>query len=417
MNTLLSPLRLHAAHAFRCVLPSESSSLMNQIGLSRYRKTLLSQPWQINAKRGLLTTTLSDPGMLSMLPANIMTALHATGMPWIVTLPATALLIRSTLVYPIVRRRRKNLTKLALLQPLVDARISHRVLSDQWAQSSKFKSSQIFGDKDRATRNIRFARHIEEIRLERYFRIPTARYTSKVVPILILLAVSEGVRRVCGMDRGLLSILFGPFQPYIEKVLTSVRNATQMEVTVGREGETRTELFGHTIEMMYKDFHADTWMQPSMREGGLPWCPDLTQPDATHVLPVVFSATFFASVWFSPKEVKRGSFYSQSESSGTQSGPSGKPADTSSNDKPRRTFWQKFMLGMAVVSLVPAWNMPTALVWYFISNMAVSRLQTRHLNMKFPITVPPLACKTRARMMSATDKLDLRPVLGPSRRP
>ncbi|KAG8623162.1 hypothetical protein KVT40_008138 [Elsinoe batatas] len=417
MNTLLSPLRLHAANACRYALPAESCSLMSQHGLIRNRKTLLSQPWQIHAKRGLLTTTLSDPGLLSILPANIMTALHTTGLPWIVTLPATALLIRSTLVYPTVRRRRKNLTKLALLQPLVDARISHKVLSDQWAQASKFKSSQYFGDKPRATRNIRRARHAEEIRLERYFRIPTDRVLSKVVPILILLAVSEGVRRVCGMDRGLLSILFGPFQPYIEKVLTSVMNATQIEVTVDREGETRTELFGHTIEMMYNDFHADTWMQPSLREEGLPWCPDLTQPDATHVLPVVFSATFFASIWFSPKEVKRGSFYSQSESSGTQSGPSGKPADTDSNDRTRRTFRQKFMLGMAVVSIVPAWNMPTALVWYFIFNMAVSRLQTRHVNMRFPITVPPLACKTRARMMSTTDKLDLRPVLGQSRRP
>ncbi|TKX18854.1 inner membrane-like protein [Elsinoe australis] len=425
MSAPISPLRRHGLGVVQSAKPLST--------LPKVLQYLTRPPLQQNVqRRGLLTTTLSDPGWLSNVPANFMTAVHTAGVPWLIALPASALIIRTSLVFPIVKRRRRNLTKLALLQPLIDARISQKVLKEQWTQSSKFKSGEFFGDKQRARRNIQWLKGTEERRLERYFSIPTARYMSKIIPILILITVSEGVRRLCGMSRGLLSILFGPFQPYIDRGVKWMVNTVapnrdilsraqetpldpDQEHEVTKDMNVRQALYYWTTKN-YNDFNTNSWTQASLREEGFPWCKDLTRPDPTHVLPVVFSATFFASIWFSPKEVKKGSFYSQSGPQASDNEKGAEQTPTTPEEKPKRTFWQKIMLGVSVLSIIPAWNMPVALVWYFIFNMGVSRLQTRHVNLMFPITVPPLACRTRARMMSSTDKLDLSPVLSKVRR-
>ncbi|PNS14575.1 hypothetical protein CAC42_2632 [Sphaceloma murrayae] len=344
-----------------------------------------------------------------------MSLVHGAGVPWLLALPATALTIRTFLIYPIINRRRRNLSKLALLQPLVDARISHYILQTQWTRVSKFVEPGSFTTKAR----VRSKRRREELELEKHFRIPTARFMSKIIPILILLTVTEGLRRLCGTQRGLLSILLGPVQPYISRAVTQIVEA------VSQDGEEEDEEFqwlgapdpdaGEILQKglhfayrevlaNYTDFQTDTWLEPSLEKEGLPWCQDLTQPDPQHILPVIFSSAFFASIFFSPKEVKRGTFYnsSTSQQGGARSANSGNT--TNEGSSPKRTKLQKLMLGVSVLSIVPAWNMPVALLWYYIFNIAISRLQTRRVNMKFPITVPPLACSRRAQMMSSLGK-------------
>ncbi|KAF2155535.1 hypothetical protein K461DRAFT_290557 [Myriangium duriaei CBS 260.36] len=380
-------------------------------------------------RRGLLTTALADPGILSALPANLMAGLYETGIPWLVVFPLSALAIRSIFIYPRYQRQRRiNQTRAAMLQPLVDAEISNAMLRERWSKQSRFTGIGGLVQQVQRRRAISKFRSTIVKQLEEDFNTPTWPWISRIIPLLILLAVSEGVRRLCGSKDGLLSILGGPFQRIIAWIATPVTSLASglWSFTFARTASTQPDsptldatlniadhdhaqtpahensqtlvqkLFGTFFERA--DFYeSSTWTQTSLRSAGFSWCQDLTAPDPYKILPAIFSATFFASIWFNPGTPKEGNFYS--DESPKQAAP-----------KPKRTLLQKVFLGIAALSIFPAMNMPCALLWYFISNIAVSRLQMGRLMSKFPVLHPPVACKRPPMMASRSDRLDFEPL-------
>ena len=355
------------------------------------------------SRRGILTTTLSDPGFLAALPANLMAGIHEVGLPWLVALPLSAVAIRTAFIYPWFQKaRRRNQAKLAMMHSLVDAEVSQTMTSRMMDPSFRERAKSPFAailQKREATKT----RTAIQRRLEKEYKAPTRPWSSKIVPVLILLTVSEAVRRFCGSERGLLGILCGPFQPVIEWIAKpvngiiayftgpSIDDVHDTDPSVDGTSDSVLKATPQSFMQRRDDFQTATWTQQSMRTAGLPWCRDLVAPDPYKILPVLFSATFFASIWFSPGAEPPQNFYGSS--------PQQSPQKTT---KPKRTFWQKVFLGLSVVSVIPAIQMPCALLVYFISNIAVNRLQTAWLLRIFPIIWPPLACAQRPTILSRT---------------
>lgn len=364
-------------------------------------------------RRTFLTTTIADPGFLSVIPANLIAGLSHAGLPWLIAIPLSALTIRTLFIYPRYQLlRRKNQAKAAMLQPLVDAQISNANLRRTWDEGSRFVgldwTSQL-----RRRRQISKLKNSIQRKIETEFNIPTFNWMSRIVPILILLAASEGLRRLCGSDRGLLSMLLGPLRPLLTKIAALFKGRADMSIQVeeddrldDRQDGTSTFAHAHSVAdsgflATRDDFATVTWFQESLKTTGFSWCQDLTAPDPQKILPAVFSATFFASVWFNPGQKDAGNFYATDASN-----MAGNDASSRST-KPRRTFWQKVYLGIAALSIFPAVQMPCALLWYFMSNIIVSRLQTSHLLRRIPIIPPPVGCAQRPLMSTRSDKLDI----------
>ncbi|GAM82962.1 hypothetical protein ANO11243_009480 [Dothideomycetidae sp. 11243] len=366
-----------------------------------------------------------------------MAGMAETGVPWLVVLPLSAFMIRSALIYPRFQRdRRKNLVKLAMLQPLVDAEISVENLKKDWSKPSRFVGLDFYVQRQHRRKIARLRNRIQD-RFEREFKAPTYRWASKIVPVLILLTVSEGVRRLCGAHSGLLTILTGPFHPYIAWAAEPVVDLVSRLVSFSTKSESQPEaqsehdlehldgtsagatdhqsnllespastsgtesLFGTFLEQKI-DFLTSSWAQDSMRTAGFAWCKDLTATDPYKILPFLFSGTFFASIWFSPGATDAGNFYSEQQNSATST------HDTPAKAKPKRTFWQKVFLGLSAVSVFPAMTMPCAMLWYFIGNIAVSRIQMARLVQRYPIHPPPAACTRRPMMSSKLDQLNMK---------
>ncbi|KAG9752627.1 hypothetical protein KCU75_g13132, partial [Aureobasidium melanogenum] len=124
------------------------------------------------------------------------------------------------------------------------------------------------------------------------------------------------------------------------------------------------------------------WFDPTLLTEGFSWCPDLTASDPTLILPVIFSSTFFASIYFAPRI----------QGTVTTTG------SKSESERAKPTNAQRIMMTIATLSIIPALHMPAGLLLYFISNMVTNNLQSRWLTYTKPIYPAPTACKRPVRM-------------------
>lgn len=125
--------------------------------------------------------------------------------------------------------------------------------------------------------------------------------------------------------------------------------------------------------------HANTpWFDPTLMTEGFFWCPDLTTSDPTFILPIMFSSTFIASIYFAPRIA-------------------GAATSTGRENTSNPTNAQRIGLTIATLSFIPALQMPAGLLLYFISNMVVNNVQSRWLAYTKPIHPAPTACKRPVR--------------------
>lgn len=182
---------------------------------------------------------------------DVLAGLHAsTGLPWLLTLPLTALIVRSTFVLPLAIWSRINLQRTASIRPLLLAWqpiIMNRVVKE---------NVRLGPDTCRKLAEL----NMKEKRTELFQTFGVTRW-SAFAPLLqlpVFLLVVETIRRMCGQKSGLLGFI-------AEKIGANS---------------------GHTASIPVEGSMA--------AEGGL-WFPDLLVPDPMLILPATLSALLYAN--------------------------------------------------------------------------------------------------------------------------
>jgi len=246
---------------------------------------------------------------------------------------------------------------------------------------------------------------------EKEFGVRSRKWSVRILSLVILLIVSEGLRRVCGLREGLVGLLLGRFKPYLAGEEARRLNEDH------ESSNYRTLNDNHVIPLEHNNLQSfitsrvdykegTSWLLPSLRNGGLPWSEDLTSPDKYKILPLLFSGSLFYSLWTAQNEAERQRTEQNTSSpEKTQTGEAKVINDEKLQVKKApdsKYTWQKgFISIVSGLSLIPAWDMPCALLIYFISNLAIGKLQSQHVMLKYPVIRPPQACKTRARLMTS----------------
>ena len=376
---------------------------------------------------------------LDIVPVACMEAVHSTGLPWFAAIPISAVLIRSLFIYPLFQRPlREKLVERAQVQPLQDARMSiHRRAIDR-TTSRKRKNS--------AVRVVNmFFKSVEtrhDIQRSLFDRIPVGH---RFMMFLTTIWVSDSLRKLMGAKEGLLKFILGPLDWTLswlvpsalteanpgESIKTASSNSAPNQVTsqvpldrfqfpTGNQevqfptdtkdfwsstgtaqgaasdtaqnaaSNTAQDAASHAAEVTLTavaDHVNSVWFDPTLVTEGFSWCPDLTASDPTMILPIVFSSTFFASIYFAPRI------------QGTTTSTRGNEAA----ERPKATNGQRIMMTVAMLSIIPALQMPAGLLLYFLSNMITNNFMSRWLAYTRPIHPAPTACKRPVRMQRFKD--------------
>lgn len=331
--------------------------------------------------------------LVSVIPAGAMEALHSTGLPWFIVLPLSAVLIRSALVYPFFQKPlRKNMIERMSNQPLVDAKMSLYKRQLRKAHVSTFSERLSLILKKWATQ-----RYLNQ-EIWNHPPIPWKRAAS----FLTLIAASDAIRRLCGANQGLLKFVLGPVDwigswilpgggaapasvpPPGSQPIAPIPNAAPIPTATPSGYDTlladtnieaaheagADQILQQAVEKGHINIDSP-WFDPSLLTGGFPWAPDLTLADPTLVLPFLFSGSLFASIYYSPR--------------------------IGGQNQGKATNLQRIMMTVAMLTIVPALQMPTALLMYYTTNIWVSAFQTRWLSYIMPYRPSPLACKRPVR--------------------
>ncbi|CAD0113609.1 unnamed protein product [Aureobasidium uvarum] len=341
------------------------------------------------------------PDYVALMPVACLDSLHSTGLPWFAAIPLSAVLIRSLLIYPLFQRPlREKLVARAQLQPLVDANMSivKRIL---YRRTSK-GTQKSMAHKLNLTVNSWRIRNRTQDAMSAHSRL----YGHRLLMFLTTIVVSDGLRRMMGAKEGLLKFVLGPLDWTLSWLVPSSLTETspgEAEVSVAspvfnpltntgldglseHQGLSATEIAQDATSGLAQEAsiavagHLNSaWFDPTLLTEGFSWCPDLTASDPTMLLPVVFSGTFLASIYFAPRI------------QGTVTG-------SKVDERAKPTNGQRIMMTVAMLSIIPALHMPTGLLLYFISNMVTNNLQSRWLTYTKPIHPAPTACKRPIRM-------------------
>lgn len=310
-----------------------------------------------------VSTVADVASSLATGPYLFMTTLHQLGLPWWAVFPASALAIRTLVILPLFQIPfRKALSRRVLLTPMIQARVNLiRTQQKKLAQSQGSRSSLL-----QSLTDTRMRAKVASKLGDRYGAVPRPILT-KIASFVVLIIAAEAIRRLCGLKEGLLALIMDSFANAIgfDTIDGHDEEAASSEVVTPHEDDRESEVY-------------DKWYEPSLKTGGIPtWCPDLTSPDPTLILPVLFAATFAASIFFAPRAAQRRSLTTL----------------TRTSKKVGLTNAQRTMLSFAVLTVFPALKMPSGLLLYLISNMGVNALHTRYLAKQYPLPSPLTACR------------------------
>ncbi|KAH0365277.1 hypothetical protein KCU65_g6203, partial [Aureobasidium melanogenum] len=344
---------------------------------------------------------------IAFLPVACIESTHATGLPWFAAIPLSAVVIRSLVIYPLFQKPlRERLVDRAATQPLVDAHMSivRRMLDRNTRRDSPWRKLNL------AINAFHRRGHLAVTMFDRKFN-----FGHRTMMFMTTILASDGLRRIMGAKEGLLKFILGPLDwtvswliPDLRKDKTSGETADAVSANSSSDGvpdhasmnptgaptsaqdvfsstetaqeaaadltqEASTAVAGHVNSV---------WFDPTLLTGGFSWCPDMTAADPTLVLPIIFSTSFFASIYFAPR------VQGTVTTTGTKS----------ESERAKPTNMQRIMMTIAMFSIIPALQMPAGLLLYFISNMVTNNLQSRWLTYTKPIYPAPTACKRPVRM-------------------
>jgi inner membrane protein COX18 len=358
-----------------------------------------------------------------------MEAVHSTGLPWFAAIPVSAVLIRSLFIYPFLQRPlREKLVDRAQIQPLQDAQMSivRRAMTRATSRhQTTYRKYLLYV-------NSWYVRH----KLQGSLFDRTA-VGHRFAMFLTTIWVSDSLRKLMGAKEGLLKFILGPLDWTVswfvpaslqeagpgEALETASATSTPSQVTTQASLD-RFQFPTGNQEIQFptdtKDFrspagsaqsvaaetaqdaasqaaqetttavadHIDSpWFDPTLVTEGFSWCPDLTASDPTMILPIIFSSSFFASIYFAPRI------------QGTVTAMIGNEA----TERPKATNGQRIMMTIAMMSIIPALQMPAGLLLYFLANMVTNNFMSRWLAYTKPIHPAPTACKRPVRMQRFKD--------------
>ncbi|THV79856.1 hypothetical protein D6C98_03554 [Aureobasidium pullulans] len=340
----------------------------------------------------------------ALVPAAFLETLHATGLPWFAVLPLSAVLVRSFFIYPVFQKPlREKLVDRAQIQPLVDAHMSilRRNIRSEGLPQAVGKLQMVLS-------SFTVRARLQSILFNRGWW-----GGHRIMMFASTIWVSDALRRLMGAKEGLLKFILGPFDWTVSWLLPK----TAPEPTSGEAlerpaaaSEPNAMLESNAAEPMQptQEFapdllsststtqeavanlsveqaasvaanHANTpWFDPTLMTEGFFWCPDLTTSDPTFILPIMFSSTFIASIYFAPRIA-------------------GAATSTGRENTSKPTNAQRIGLTIATLSFIPALQMPAGLLLYFITNIVVNNVQSRWLAYTKPIHPAPTACKRPVR--------------------
>ncbi|KAI9734956.1 MAG: hypothetical protein M1834_002037 [Cirrosporium novae-zelandiae] len=255
----------------------------------------------------------------------------ATGLCWGLSLPLTAVILRTIFIFPQIMSRRVTQKRLDVA-PVMNA----------WAQ---LKKKELFKDEYLA-RNPKAleAKFKDEIKKQQkiFYKRHNCQGWKLFAPFMvqspIFIAVLDTLRRMCGFREGLLSMVMGWTMNDSEKMLS----------------------------------HSLIPFQESMYTEGILWFENLTAMDYTFGLPILLSASMITTVYLSSTRF-----------TGTR--------DRTRLQKylTRTLYMVSFAMGPIMVA------MPTAILEYWVSNMMMSVVVMGFMNIKMPLKLPPMKCKPK----------------------
>ena len=264
-----------------------------------------------------------------------------TGLPWFASIPLTAFLVRMTIGLPQQWWTRSQVEKRSRLTPMLTAwrKVHQKRVMDSYTQNGQTVTPSV------ATKMVTRALKKTESQMYKRWRIYKWAPYSIVLQFPVFLSMMEALRRMVGMDGGLLTVLKAGFGE------TSGENVVPLE--------------------------------PSMATGGALWFPDLLAHDPTHVLPVVLATTLYLNIslgWKPKSEVEIATL------------------------PPRAAFnariLNKLRFGLQCVPFYIAPSMiaaqvPSGFLLYWISSTLIATLQTKIIKDRFTAVPVPRECYSR----------------------
>ncbi len=257
---------------------------------SRY----LKKAFHASSRRQLLDTCLSQTHSLII-------GLHAlTGLPWAVTLPLTALLVRSVLIAPlttyvhITNRRRQD------HQPLIQAwthRFRDEVMKEHAAEGP-IKCQKLVRKK--------LLKKCAEI----YRETGTQRWKSFLgyLQVPVWLTVIETIRRMCGSREGLLGMIQSRFFGSNQDASVPNEQENMLETALSEPSSTSEGLQMSStegidiLESIGKDPLIP--LESSMATEGALWFHNLLLPDPHLALSFILSGSLFANILYQERRAK-----------------------------------------------------------------------------------------------------------------
>lgn len=206
---------------------------------------------------------------------NVLDLIHnSTGLPWVATLPLSALLMRLTIILPISIYTRRRLQISAELNPLLYA-WQHQIRNEV----VKKDGGATPGYMERET-----ARKFEIKKKEIYRRWGVQRWKQFIPPMLqipVWLVLVETIRRMCGARTGLLGMLFPK---------PTSADASQ---AVG-DGESSIV---PNVSDAASAVSSNVGIEPGFAAEGILWFPNLLVPDPYFVcLPILLSGAIILNI-------------------------------------------------------------------------------------------------------------------------
>lgn len=397
--------------------------------------------------------TLADAAIAG--PNALLDGIHSLGIPWYAALPLTAVLVRGTFVYYFASLpgRKQDRTR-ALLHPLINAGTDAHLASTYAKEIADTQENTT--SKGARAANMMFthwqARSRATDEIGKPFGAP--QWTSaSFVNFGVLIAFTEAIRLKCGVKEGLLSIMLWPFEkvaqivdperfpkpPETDAKVTDPAELLAERIQAARDSQeaaatgvthstmdtsrARDILNGQTPDSAVHSAMPGSlppsndagavgyYYDSSLTTEGLAWFHDLTIPDPTLCFPALLFTTLLATIILRPTLGKpstpskrlNGKKSTQDKSEDpemifTTPPKTWNPLSAVSKFYDQMPWSQRLGVWLSCLFYFGAMNMPVGILLYFIPSIALGWLQTRWLDIKYPLPQPVQKCARPMRL-------------------
>lgn len=299
-----------------------------------------------------------------------------THLPWVLSIPLTAVLVRMMIGFPLQIYTRRHARREQDLAPLT---------------SALKRSSDVLKHTKGWTRVQSEARYQNRINhINRKFKLNRSYRFLPFVQVPVFITLMDSLRAMSGNNNGLIPWLLSWFDParYVSspqagphttpavqtpaETLPATESVLKDPATITDFGATSAEATS-TADTVYRA------IEPTLANEGALWFPDLLAGDTTGILPFLLTITILTNV-----------------NSGLRS-----QSAMEISRLPKIEMYRAFFLGPGLKSVLSVLaisaglssyvhQLPTALLLYWITSTNVATLQTKFLD-KFMFTRPPIS--------------------------